>query len=452
LQQPLIRLVNCYSEPTKGGPSKAIRTRRPGLTHLATLGTGPILRTFQEPGFLNNAYFNVSGGQFYMNTTLLGDVSYSNNPRMCGSNGQLSLVVGGALYIYQNGVFEVQATFDDGYSLLPPLSACVVLYNITLYSVAGSNECFFSSVGNAAVINAANFSSAQTDPSNIVEMAVLAEEVYFFKETAVEIWDFSCQLTAPFSESPGRTYARGCASQGSVVKQDNALFWEGDDHVIYRTGAVPIRVSTSFIEDELWAEAEAGGSTLAFASNIVGHAFYVITLQASGKTYAYDCQTQLWAQWGTGFFEETDVGPFVGQTSSGYGTGQLIGSSVDGRVWITNPDAQEDDTTPIQCVIGGALWFQGGKQRCNNVSLQAVRGQGTPATPNPQVALRYSDDGGQTFSSWWFQPFGGVGQHKTKSTWRALGLMQQPGRLFEIRMADPVNFTVQSASWNEARV
>ena len=66
--------------------------------------------------------------------------------------------------------------------------------------------------------------------------------------------------------------------------------------------------------------------------------------------------------------------------------------------------------------------------------------------------MRYSDDGGRTWSTWLTGEIGGPGQYRVKATWRQLGYMGQPGREFEFALSDAVNFTVESATYNEARV
>jgi len=71
---PSTRAVNCYAEVTKGGPKNAARIARPGLTAWHTLGSGPILRMFQNRGLFNGDLFTISGGALYRNTSLVGSV------------------------------------------------------------------------------------------------------------------------------------------------------------------------------------------------------------------------------------------------------------------------------------------------------------------------------------------------------------------------------------------
>lgn len=444
--------MNAYIEATKGGPEQAARTARPGLDTLYTLGTGPIQRQYQNPGLFNGDLFTISGGSLYRNSTLIGDVGYSAQPRMAAAQNQLAIVSGGGLYVYNGTSLTQQIYFDDGASRLPLFSGVAVLFNIFVYPVIGSTEFFFSQVGSASQINAANFSNAQTSPDPIVEVAVLAEELMFFKSVGMEWWDFTGALTAPFQEAQGRTYIRGCAAQGSVVRLDNAMFWVADDYSVYRSSNIPLKVSTPYIDDRL-RHANAGvNQATAFTLSIEGHVFYVLNLPTINESYAYDCQTQEWAQWGTNQSLLPEPGLFCAATAAGQGSTIYLGSATDGTVWTLNPSSNLDGSITKRVVVSGAHYMTEGTMRCNTISLHCVRGVGDAAAPNPIVEMRFSDDGGRTWSSWLQGDLGMVGQYLYKPTWRALGTMQQPGRNFEFAVSDPVNFTVEGASINSARV
>ena len=450
LPQP--RLVNAYIEGSPGGPTESVRTARPGLTPTYSNGTGPVLAVFEQPGLFNGDVFSVSGSKFFRNGVEIATVAYSTAPQMAAANGLLALVSGGALYIYDGTTLTPQLFFDDFVSLLPPFSGVSVLYNIFVYPVVGSDTFFFSAVGSPGNINALNFSTVQTAPDQIVQSFVLAEELYFFGQTSVEIWDFTGSLTAPFALSPGRTYARGCAAQTSVQKLDNSLFWVGDDFTVYRSSQIPVRISTSFIEDRLKKSGATISQMGSMKFNIEGHAFYVINLPALGESYAYDCQSKEWARWGTYNGLTTDPGVFIGNVASGQGDQIYVGSSVDGTVWTLDETNFTDGGLPIQVVATAAVLVPGGVHRCNNVSLQCVRGVATSSTPDPVVQMRYSDDGGRTWTSWITGSLGFIGTYTYKSAWRSLGIIKQPGRYFEFKIADPVNVTIEGVSVNEARI
>jgi hypothetical protein len=406
---PTTRLVNAFIEATKEGPTTAARLPRPGLTSLYTLldggsaDPGPVLRMFQNPGLFNGDLFSAAGAAFFRNATFVSAIPYTLQPRMAATKTQLALVSGGALYVYDGTSLTHVQYFDDGESLLPPFSSVAVLYNIFVYTVAGTNQFYTSNVGDATTIPALNLSLAQTSPDPIMEVAVLAEELYFFKSKATEIWDYNSAAdpAAPFQLSQGRTYPRGTPAQGSVAFTDNALFWVGDNFTVYRTSTTPVRVSTPYIEDILRQVGGGNiGSMTAYNVAIEGHDFYVINLPSLGQSYAYDCQTQEWAQWGSYSAFSSDVGLLAAGCSTGQGDSLFAGSRSTGTVWLWDSTNPTDDGDPILKTVSGALWTTAGKQRLNSVGLACVRGVGTIAIPDPTVRMRMSKDGGRTWGSW----------------------------------------------------
>lgn len=455
---PSTRQVNAFSEPTKGGPKGAARIARPGLTLQYTNGNGPVLRAFQNPGLFNGDPFFVSGGTLYKADTSLGAVPYGPQPRMAGTNSQLAIVSGGALYVYDGTALTLVQFYDDGVSRLPPFSSVVVLYDIFVLTLAGTNQFVWSNVNDVTSINAANIASAQTSPDPIVEVTVLAEELYFLKTLATEIWDYSPiinsagQVTQPFQLAQGRTYIRGTPAQGSVVTRlDNSMFWVSDSLEVYRAGAVPAKVSTPFIDDRLRAAMATIDQTTAFALGIEGHWFYIFNLPMLGESYAYDCTTQEWAQWGTQATFDSVPGLYIGGCATGQGATIWVGDSTSGDVYLADAANNTDNGMTRAVIVTGALWVTGKTMRFNNVALACVRGVGNAAAPDPRVWLRISYDGARTWTAWMPQTLGPVGGYLYKAIWRNLGLIQQPGIVCEFAVLDAVNFTAEGASYNEPR-
>jgi hypothetical protein len=65
--------------------------------------------------------------------------------------------------------------------------------------------------------------------------------------------------------------------------------------------------------------------------------------------------------------------------------------------------------------------------------------------------MRWTDDGGRTWTSWLAGSIGPIGGYRYKVSWHSLGLVRQPGREFEFAVADSVNVTIESATINPAR-
>ena len=61
----------------------------------------------------------------------------------------------------------------------------------------------------------------------------------------------------------------------------------------------------------------------------------------------------------------------------------------------------------------------------------------------PTVMLRYSDDGGYTWSSEKWAPLGRIGQTLSRAIWRRLGFSRN--RVYEVTVTDPVDVAIMGA-------
>lgn len=66
-------------------------------------------------------------------------------------------------------------------------------------------------------------------------------------------------------------------------------------------------------------------------------------------------------------------------------------------------------------------------------------GQGS----DPQVMLRWSDDGGHTWSNEHWVGIGALGEYRTRAVWRRLG--QARDRIYEVSGTDPVQIAIAAA-------
>jgi hypothetical protein len=88
-------------------------------------------------------------------------------------------------------------------------------------------------------------------------------------------------------------------------------------------------------------------------------------------------------------------------------------------------------------------WFQ--------LDVQAGVGDGDPDSQgvNPKVCLRWSDDGGHTWSSEYWRDAGQRGRYNQRLIWNRLG--QSSDRIYEISMSDPVQWVILQALLNVTR-
>jgi hypothetical protein len=64
----------------------------------------------------------------------------------------------------------------------------------------------------------------------------------------------------------------------------------------------------------------------------------------------------------------------------------------------------------------------------------------------PQIMLRFSDDGGHTWSNEAWRPMGELGQYGSRVIWRRLGMTTKlRDRVYEISGTDPVKIVIMGA-------
>jgi len=128
-------------------------------------------------------------------------------------------------------------------------------------------------------------------------------------------------------------------------------------------------------------------------------------------------------------------------------TGELMGWSE----WDDMSEALERRFTAAQQldepvpIVSLKLW-------CNVGQSTVSSGTGSA----PVIEMRYSDDAGQTWSDWddadlGNASLGGSGQYRTLPEWRALGMFDFPGVMFEFRVTDPVPFRLSSVKVNDPK-
>lgn len=183
----------------------------------------------------------------------------------------------------------------------------------------------------------------------------------------------------------------------------------------------------------------------AWTYTLDGHDFYVIRL-GNDETLVYDLTTNQWSTFasGTGALWRAYNGcNWLGSDpiSVGYGSNIIVGDDGNGSLYFLDPDGDTDDDAlegdanprPFERVAIGQIVTNGyDAQRCFGVTLLGSIGEQVATDTELQtVTLSYSDDSGHNYQS--------AGDlivdpedYAARLTWRSLGSIRYPGRLFKI--------------------
>jgi hypothetical protein len=124
----------------------------------------------------------------------------------------------------------------------------------------------------------------------------------------------------------------------------------------------------------------------------------------------------------------------------------LVGDWETGEVFALDLDTYTDNSAPI-LRLRAAQTAEDKQDRLFFSSLQVdmETGVGTPTGQglNPQLVLRWSNDGGHTWSNEKMVSIGKTGEYSARAKFNRLG--HGRNRVWEISMTDPVKFSIFGA-------
>lgn len=132
-------------------------------------------------------------------------------------------------------------TVPDG---LPPIFV-VTLKSYVIVAI-GNSDTFYWIEPAAVVIDALDFATAESQPDDVLALAVVGDTVWFIGDGSTEVW-YPTGGDPPFSPVSGRVYDRGAVA-GTVVNVKGVVFLVGPDNVVYAIGGSATRVSNHGVE------------------------------------------------------------------------------------------------------------------------------------------------------------------------------------------------------------
>ena len=451
------RMVNLFPEIIpEGGKEAAFLSRCPGLQFLQTVGTGPIrgLWAHQTNG---TDFYVVSGVQVFKlsgltaTPTLLGTVSGTGPVSIADNGTQIFFACNGPSYIYNEVTNVFQQITDPDF---PGALTVGYLDGYFVFTEPDSQRVWVTSIFEGTQIDALDFASAEGSPDGLVGLIVDHREAWLFGTDSVEVWYDAGLADFPLARIQGAFNEIGCVATFSIAKLDNGLFWLGTDArgqgIVYRAnGYTGTRVSTHAVE---YAIAQYGNlaDAIAYTYQQEGHAFYVLTFPTGNATWVYDVATGAWherAGW--------DNGAFMRHRSNcqcNFGGNIVVGDYENGNIYRFDLDVFADNGG-IQKWLRSWRALPTGQNNLKRTAHHSLQldcqsgvglnlGQGS----DPQVVLRWSDDGGHTWSNEHWSPMGKIGQYFHRVFWRRLGMtMKLRDRVYEVSGTDPVKIAIVGA-------
>ena len=480
------RMVNLFPEIVpEGGKEPAFLQRAPGLTLLTTAGTGPVRGMWQ---FGANGYV-VSGNTLFQidaswNAIPKGTVNGTGPVSMADNGTQLFIAANPQGYIYNASTNVFQQITDPDF---PGAVTVGYIDGYFVFNEPNSQKLWVTSLLDGTAIDPLEFASAEGNPDNVAAVFVDHREVWVFGTNSTEIWYDAGLLDFPLTRIQGAFNELGCAAPYSIAKMDNQVYWLGKDArgqgIVYKAaGYIGQRVSTHAIEWQMQEYADLTDA-VGYTYQQDGHSFYVLNFPSANTTWVYDVATGAWherASLNNGQFNR-----HRGNSQMFFNNETVIGDYQNGKIYKFDLEVYADDgsaqkwlrswralptgannlartiqhamqldcetgvglnglvvseTIYLQTEDGDFLVTEDGDYIISDDLALATQGA------NPQAMLRWSDDGGHTWSNEHWKSMGKIGQFGYRTIWRRLGAtMKIRDRVYEVSGTDPVRIYIMGA-------
>jgi hypothetical protein len=302
------------------------------------------------------------------------------------------------------------------------------------------------------ISNPLSYGTKDGSPDDLVTIIVDRREVYLLGEMSSEVWIDIGAFPFPFQRIPGTSTQQGIAAKFSAARMGNSFAYvsrnnRGEATIVRMNGYIPERISTHAVENTLVGQNVS--DALAWTYQLNGHETYVVTFPSIGEnglTWAFDNTTGLWHKW-LYTNNQNEYERHRGNCCSFFDQQVLVGDYENGKLYRVSLSEYTDDGQLVRRV-----------RRCPHITTDLQRqyfhelqiqfepgvGLSTGQGNNPQAMLRWSNDGGFTWSNENWVTIGAQGQYYNRAMWRRLGWARD--RIFEVVVTDPIKAVIVSAN------
>jgi hypothetical protein len=458
--------INWYPEvdPTKnpGTPSMGVQGMRgvvalyptPGLMLGVQLpNVAPVRAMHTLPG--STAVLTVCGSSVYLinsgfNYTYIGELRSNTGYCQIQDNNIDAMIVDvNARYSYNIATQSLtMIPYSDGAFVG---GSCVdVVDNYLVYTRPDSQQWAATDALSTAT-QPLSFASKFGSSDNVVGLIVDHRQVYLLGEFTSEVWVNGGLFPFPFEIIPGSSMQHGCAAVQSISRLGNSFALltkdtRGQSIVAQMNGYSMQRISTHAVENSMVGQTIS--DAIAYTYQIEGHEFYVMTLPSigNGLTWVYDLATGLWHKW-LSWSASTGYGRHRSNCCAVLNGQVIVGDYQNGMVYYLSQTAYTDNGQTIRRLRRAPhLTSDLQRQYFHEFQIQFQPGVGLSSGQGqvPQAMLKWSNDGGSTWTKEFWTSMGSMGNYNNRAIWRRLGWSRD--RIFEVVVTDPINATIISAN------
>ena len=192
--------------------------------------------------------------------------------------------------------FSVMPTSDGPFNAANTVD---IVDNYFVYNKPNSQQ-WAASNPLSPITNSLSFSSKDGAPDNLVSLIVDHREVYLLGEASSEVWVDVGSFPFPFQRIPGTSTQHGIAAKFSMSRVGNSFAYvsrnfRGQAQIMMMNGYIPQRISNHAVENTLTDKYI--DDAIAWTYQLEGHECYVVSFPTLDLTWVYDIATEMWHKW-----------------------------------------------------------------------------------------------------------------------------------------------------------
>ena len=433
------RCVNLFPEKNPEDttpPSQFTHYPRPGLDLLRRApvqGRGRGLYRASD----GDLYGVVGPNVYYIDPnwtfTLLGNIANAATPISMADNGKSNgneiVLVDGSPLGYQINMTSRQMTqIVDVTGLFTGADKVEFFDTFFCFNEIGTNN-WYISLSEQVAFNALDIASKGTygDP---IQSLILCQHVLWIVGTmTAEPWFDAGDPIFPFEQTFGQIVSHGTIAKYSLVTTDvNAFFLSQDKDgraiLLMIEGYAAKRVSTHALETE-WMTYPRRDDAICYTYQQQGHTFVGIHFPSADKSWTYDLASKQWHQ--RGWTDNNGVLHRERVAFHAFAYDTNVGMDWEtGTIYALNPNALTDADQLISFIRSFPHLVGELKELTVSAFVADIQTGMQPATEEPnvqgQIALRYSKDGGFTWSDYRLKALTSSGHYRSMMRWRGCGM------------------------------
>lgn len=449
------KCINLYAELHELGNGKE-RERysligTPGLSTLLTLAGGVFRGCLTAS---NGQLFAVGGTKLYRISstwaaTELGTLNTSTGPISMADNGlQVMIVDGPNGYVWTIGSATFAQITDEDF---PGANQVSFVDGYFIFDVPNSGQFMITGLTDVTV-DALDIATSEGKPDPLRGHIALNREILMLNEKSGEVFYNTGNADFPFERVQGGFFETGCAARFSVAKGDGNVFFLGQDEngtgivYVWSGGATVQRISTHAVEFSIrqftdFSDAEG------YCYQEEGHLFYVLNFPTGDTTWCFDLSTKFWHE--RNYSNDGALERHRGRFHAFAHGKHIVGDYANGKIYELSSSIYTDAGAPITRRRRSPHVSANGKRvQYKEFLLDIETGVGLDGATStqgndPQVMLRFSKDGGHTWSNEKWKSFGKIGERYVRPKWNNLGMARD--MIFDITITDPVKVVIVGA-------